>query len=136
MIVSVVEKPKFIMKASLKWAPVLGQYGLRIGCVPVERGKRRSNQIYVAKVKKVERRPLVAPIYPQGTRVAPGDHVPYKVGTAVYIARHSKKLFPQQQMWVCSGLSEFTAKGTAVVEFLDPIEQGLDKDALWIGWNM
>jgi 1-acyl-sn-glycerol-3-phosphate acyltransferase len=40
MIVSVVPRPKFIMKASLKWAPILGWYALRIGCVPVDRGKR------------------------------------------------------------------------------------------------
>ena len=40
MIVSETPRPKFIMKSSLRWAPVLGWYAKKIGCVPVERGKR------------------------------------------------------------------------------------------------
>ena len=40
LIVSETPRPKFIMKSSLRWAPVLGWYAKKIGCVPVERGKR------------------------------------------------------------------------------------------------
>ena len=40
MIVSVVPRPKFIMKKELLWAPILGWYARKIGCVPVDRGKR------------------------------------------------------------------------------------------------
>ena len=35
-----VPRGKFIMKAILQYAPILGQFGLRIGCIPVNRGKR------------------------------------------------------------------------------------------------
>ena len=42
MLVSVLPRPKFIMKKELKWAPILGWYAMRIGCVPVDRGKRGS----------------------------------------------------------------------------------------------
>ncbi len=31
---------KFVMKKILIYAPILGQYALRIGCIPVDRGKR------------------------------------------------------------------------------------------------
>lgn len=31
---------KFIMKRELMYAPIIGQYALKLGCVPVDRGKR------------------------------------------------------------------------------------------------
>ena len=40
LIFGAVPAGKFIMKRELMWTPVIGQYALRIGCVPVERGKR------------------------------------------------------------------------------------------------
>ena len=40
LIFGAVPRGKFIMKRELMFAPFLGQYGLRIGCVPVNRGKR------------------------------------------------------------------------------------------------
>ena len=40
LIVSALPRPKFIMKKELLWAPFLGWYATRIGCVPVDRGKR------------------------------------------------------------------------------------------------
>ena len=40
MIYRAVPRGKFIMKRELLYAPILGQYAWRIGCVPVNRGKR------------------------------------------------------------------------------------------------
>ena len=40
MLCSVLPRPKFIMKKQLIWAPIVGWYALRIGCVPVDRGRR------------------------------------------------------------------------------------------------
>ena len=40
LLVSVLHRPKFIMKAELRFAPILGWFALRIGCVPVKRGQR------------------------------------------------------------------------------------------------
>ena len=40
MIYNAMPRGKFIMKRILIFAPILGQYALRIGCVPVNRGKR------------------------------------------------------------------------------------------------
>ena len=132
MIVSVVDRPKFIMKASLKWAPILGQYAMRIGCVPVERGKRAEAIKYMMEEVKSGSTPagqLI--IYPQGTRVAPGDHVHYKIGTAVLYRETRQKCVPAATnvgvFWPRYGI--YRRKGTAVVEFLDPIEQGMEKEA-------
>ena len=128
LIASAVPHPKFIMKRELIYTPFLGQYALRIGCVPVNRGKRGAA---VAKMKAdvvagaAEPGQLV--IYPQGTRVAPGDKKPYKVGTGLLYAELSQPCHP-----VAANVGVFWPKrgilrkpGLAVVEFLPPIAPGL-----------
>ena len=76
-------RPKFIMKKELRWAPILGLYALRIGSTPVNRGDRsKAMKAMVEHAEKAdEARQLV--IYPQGTRVAPGARLAYKVGAGV-----------------------------------------------------
>ena len=121
-------RAKFIMKRELLYAPILGQYALRIGCVPVNRGKRAAA---IEKMKRDVRRGDAEPgqlvIYPQGTRVAPGDKRPYKVGSGVLYEQLGQACVP-----VATNVGHFWPKrgvlrrpGTAVVEFLDPIEPGM-----------
>jgi 1-acyl-sn-glycerol-3-phosphate acyltransferase len=95
MIVSVVPRPKFIMKSSLKWAPILGWYGMRIGCVPVDRGKRaEAIRQMMNGVKNGTQTPGQLIIYPQGTRVAPGVAKSYKIGTAILYRKPVRPAFP------------------------------------------
>ena len=131
MIVSVVKKPKFIMKSSLVWAPVLGQYALRIGCVPVNRGKRSEairKMLHEVQLGTSPAGQLI--IYPQGTRVAPGDEKPYKIGTGALYLETAQACVPAATnvglFWPRYGI--YRKPGLAVVEFLPKIEQGLDKD--------
>ena len=131
MIVSVVPKPKFIMKQSLKWAPILGWYALRIGCVPVDRGKRaEAIRRMVADVQGGAQEPGQLIIYPQGTRVAPGAQKGYKIGTAVlYDAMHQPCVPAATNVglfWPRTGI--YREPGLAVVEFLAPIDPGLEQD--------
>jgi 1-acyl-sn-glycerol-3-phosphate acyltransferase len=132
MIVSVVPRPKFIMKASLKWAPILGWYALRIGCVPVDRGKRaEAVRQMVEGVATGAQDPGQLIIYPQGTRVAPDARKPYKIGTAVLYAETGQTCIPAAtnvgHFWPRTGIRR--KPGLAVVEFLDPIGPGLDQEA-------
>ena len=131
LIVSVVPRPKFIMKSSLRWAPVLGQYAMRIGCMPVNRGKRTE----AIKKMLVNVKSGTAPagqliIYPQGTRVAPGEHKPFKIGTYVLYSETKQACVPAATnvglFWPKYGIMR--QKGLAVVEFLDPILLGLSQD--------
>ena len=131
MIVSVVPRPKFIMKASLKWAPILGWYALRIGCVPVDRGKRaEAVRQMVEGVATGAQDPGQLIIYPQGTRVAPDARKPYKIGTAVLYAETGQTCIPAAtnvgHFWPRTGIRR--KPGLAVVEFLDPIAPGLDQE--------
>ena len=128
LIYGAVPRGKFIMKRELMYAPFLGQYALRIGCVPVNRGKRGAA---IAKMKDDVEKGRAEPgqliIYPQGTRVAPDDKKPYKVGTGVLYDQLGQPCVP-----VSTNVGHFWPKrgflrkpGCAVIEFHDPIEPGL-----------
>lgn len=124
-----VPRAKFIMKKELIYAPLLGQYALRIGCVPVDRGRRGAA---IAKMKADVARGAAHPgqlvIYPQGTRVPPGENAPYKIGPALLYQQLEQPCVP-----VATNIGLFWPKrgilrkpGHAVVEFLPRIETGLD----------
>jgi 1-acyl-sn-glycerol-3-phosphate acyltransferase len=128
LIVSVVPRPKFIMKKELLWAPILGWYARRIGCVPVDRGKRGAAIArMVADVKAGTAQPGQLIIYPQGTRVAAGATKSYKVGTGVLYAETGQTCIPAATnvgvFWPRHGL--LRKPGLAVVEFLPPIAPGM-----------
>lgn len=132
MIVSVVPRPKFIMKASLKYAPILGWYGKRIGCVAVDRGKRaQAIQQMLAGVQSGTQEPGQLIIYPQGTRVAPGADRPYKIGTGILYQQTGQPCVPAATnvgvFWPRHGI--LRKPGLAVVAFLPVIEQGLETEA-------
>lgn len=133
LIVSAVPRPKFIMKAILKYAPILGWFGLKIGCVPVERGKRGAAiKKMVADVKAGKTLPGQLIIFPQGTRVAAGAHLPYKVGAAVLQSETGQPVVPTATnvgvFWPRHGI--YRKPGLAVLEFLPTIYpedvEGLD----------
>ena len=128
VIFAALPKPKFIMKRELIYTPVLGQYALRLGCIPVDRGKRGAA---VAKMKSDVAKGLAEPgqlvIYPQGTRVEPGASLPYKAGIGMLYQQLEQPCVP-----VATNIGLFWPKrsllrkpGLAVVEFLPRIEPGL-----------
>ena len=128
LIFGAVNRGKFIMKRELLITPIVGQYALKIGCIPVNRGKRGAA---IAKMKEdvakgqAEEGQLI--IYPQGTRVAPGVSKPYKVGTGVIYEALGQTCVPVAvncgYFWPRRGWLK--KPGTAVGAFLEPIEPGL-----------
>lgn len=130
LIFGAIPSGKFIMKRILMYAPVIGQYGLRIGCVPVNRGQRgKAIKKMVADVAKGRQHPGQLIIYPQGTRIAPGVKAPYKVGTGVLYEQLGQDCVPVAAnvgvFWPKRGI--YRKPGTAVVEFLPRIKAGLSK---------
>jgi len=126
-----IPRGKFIMKNILKYAPIIGQFGLRIGCIPVDRGKRGvAIKKMLADVKAGKADPGQLIIYPQGTRIAPGVDAPYKVGTAALYRELGQPVVPVAcnvgVFWPKRGI--YRKPGVAVVEFLEPIEVGLDTE--------
>nr|WP_120632514.1 lysophospholipid acyltransferase family protein [Ruegeria sp. EL01] len=131
MIFSAIPHGKFIMKRELLWTPIIGLYARRLGCIAVNRGKKGAA---VAKMVKDVAKEFTEPgqlvIYPQGTRVAPGAHKPYKVGTAVLYEGLGFPCVPVATnagvFWPRTGIMR--KPGLAIVDFLDPIEPGVQRD--------
>lgn len=124
LLCSALPRPKFIMKAELKWAPILGWYALRIGCVPVRRSERaKAMKKMVADVAAGRAEPGQLVVYPQGTRVPAGVRKPYKVGVAVLRSVTGQWVVPAATnvgvFWPRRGI--LRKPGLAVLEFLEPI---------------
>ena len=128
LLCSVLPRPKFIMKRELIWTPFLGQYALRIGCVPVDRGRRGAA---ISKMKEDVQKGAALPgqlvIYPQGTRVAPGVTMPYKMGTGLLYGQLGQTCVPAATnvgvFWPRHGI--LRKPGLAVMEFLPPVAPGM-----------
>ncbi len=123
---------KFIMKKELLWTPVIGIYAKRLGCVPVDRGKRgQAIDKMVRDVEAGRAEPGQLIIYSQGTRVAPGDRKPYKVGTGVLYEQLGQPCVPAATnvgvFWPRKGI--LRKPGVAVVEFLPEIAPGMERGA-------
>jgi 1-acyl-sn-glycerol-3-phosphate acyltransferase len=127
LLCSALPEPKFIMKKELIWAPFLGQYALRIGCIPVDRGKRGAA---IAAMKTAAARGAAHPgqlvIYPQGTRVAPGASLPYKIGAGLLYHHLGQTCVPVATnvgvFWPKGGI--LRKPGLAVIEFLPAVDAG------------
>lgn len=122
-----VPRGKFIMKRELIWAPIIGQYALRLGCVPVARGQRsKAIRKMKADIAAGRQGPGQLIIYPQGSRIEPGVDAPYKVGTAALYDQTGQSCVPVAcnvgLFWPRKGI--IRNPGVAVVEFLDPIAPG------------
>lgn len=130
MIFTALPTAKFIMKKEILRTPVIGQYAKLLDCVAVDRGKRGAAiQKMVSDVHAGRQEAGQLIIYSQGTRVAPGVKVEYKVGTGVLYEQLGQTCVPVATnvgvLWPRKGIMR--RPGVAVVEFLDPIEPGLER---------
>lgn len=127
-LLSVLDAARFIMKKELTWIPVIGWHAVRMGCIPVDRGKRgKAISKMMADVKSGQAKPGQLIIYPQGTRVPPGETLPYKMGTALLYSQLGQDCIPVATnvgvFWPRKGMAY--KPGVAVIEFLPAIKPGL-----------
>jgi 1-acyl-sn-glycerol-3-phosphate acyltransferase len=125
------DDPAFIYKRELMWIPVFGWYLVKSEMIPVDRHSRGgaiAGLIERARAELARGRQII--IFPEGTRTAPGAPPAYKSGLAnLYTATN----VPCLPVALNSGLFWPRRKflrypGTIVLEVLEPIAPGLDKD--------
>jgi 1-acyl-sn-glycerol-3-phosphate acyltransferase len=121
-----------VLKRELLFIPVVGWAMARAGNIAVARGDGASalrGLVKQAKAAIADGRSIV--IFPEGTRVAPGDQKPYQVGTAALYRQLGVPVVP---MALNSGLFWGRRKwvkrpGVLTLEILPPIAPGLSRDA-------
>jgi 1-acyl-sn-glycerol-3-phosphate acyltransferase len=123
--------PTFIMKRELQWIPIFGWFTIKGRMVSIDRGagvQALKNMTERARVELSRGRQLI--IFPEGTR-RPVDAEPhYKYGVAHLYAEEGVPVLP---VALNSGLfwprrTFLRHPGTVVLDILDPIPPGKDKD--------
>jgi 1-acyl-sn-glycerol-3-phosphate acyltransferase len=129
------DDPLFILKRELLLIPVFGWLLIKGRMVPVDRGAGSQALVAMTERARIELscgRQLI--IFPEGTRRPAGAEPRYKYGVAhLYVAEgvpclpvalNSGVFWPRRR-------SLRLRPGTVVVEILDPIPPGLDKDVFF-----
>jgi 1-acyl-sn-glycerol-3-phosphate acyltransferase len=122
--------PTFILKRELQWIPLFGWLTRKGRMIPVDRGAGSQALAEMAKRARDEilrGRQLI--IFPEGTRRPPGAEPRYKFGVAQLYAEIGVPCLPialnSGMFWRRRAFLRYP--GTVVVEILDPIPPGLDK---------
>jgi 1-acyl-sn-glycerol-3-phosphate acyltransferase len=127
--------PAIVLKRELLLLPFYGWYAARAGSIPIDR-KARAGALrrMLARARPIATagRPIV--IFPEGTRVAPGERRPYHPGVAALYQALGLPLIPAA---VNSGLywgrrSFAKRPGRIILEFLQPIPPGRSRRRLMV----
>jgi 1-acyl-sn-glycerol-3-phosphate acyltransferase len=129
------DNPVFILKRELEWIPFFGWLLIKGRMVPVNRGAGSQALVEMTERARIELarvRQLI--IFPEGTRRPAGAEPRYKYGVAhlyaaagvpcLPVALNSGVFWPRRRALMLR-------PGTVVVEILDPIMPGLDKDVFF-----
>jgi 1-acyl-sn-glycerol-3-phosphate acyltransferase len=127
----ILDDPAIILKKELAYLPFFGWYAMKLKNISVDRAagaKALRSMLKQARERAEAGRQVV--IFPQGTRLDPGQADTYKPGV---IGLYSAMKVPCVPVALNSGLHwpghGFVRKpGTIVVEFLEPIAPGLGKE--------
>jgi 1-acyl-sn-glycerol-3-phosphate acyltransferase len=125
--------PVFVFKRELVWIPIFGWYVAKARMIPVQRGARA---IALASVTKRAQEEIRADggrqvlMFPEGTRRAVDAEPAYKYGVVhvyeqlgvpcVPVALNAGVYWPRRSLSI--------RPGKIIMEFLEPIPPGLDKD--------
>jgi 1-acyl-sn-glycerol-3-phosphate acyltransferase len=133
-LLSLFKHPVFILKRELTWIPLFGWFTIKGKMIAVDRGA--GSQALAAMTKRareVIRAGRQLFIFPEGTRRPAGAEPRYKFGVAhlydvigvpcVPVALNSGLFWPRRSL--------IRLPGTIVVEFLEPIPPGLDKQTFF-----
>jgi 1-acyl-sn-glycerol-3-phosphate acyltransferase len=127
---AIFDRPVYVFKSELRWIPFFGWALLRLGCVPVKRGRGKlalDDMVAGTQIALAENKQVV--IFPEGTRTMVGQPPKYKTGISylyeqlgvacVPVALNSGLLWPRR--------SFLRPPGRIVVEILPAILPGMPR---------
>ncbi len=123
--------PGIVLKRELLRIPIFGWYCRKADLIPVDRSRgRRSVESLVNGARRMRDQGRKIVIFPQGTRLAPDQWRPYKVGVfAIYQATGLPCVPVALNSGCFWGRKQFLkTPGTITVQALEPIPPGLDQD--------
>ncbi|MBV8061425.1 MAG: 1-acyl-sn-glycerol-3-phosphate acyltransferase [Alphaproteobacteria bacterium] len=125
--------PAIVLKWELQLIPFWGWFMYRAGMIAINRkGRTRALSAMIKKARQALAQGRKIVIFPQGTRIAPGEKAPYKSGVAalygaldvpIVPVAHNAGCFTTRGGWIKKG-------GTITLEFLPPIPAGLKRDEM------
>lgn len=122
----------YIFKKELLWVPFAGLYGLKTGCVPIDRkgGGTALRKMLKAAIERFQNGQNMV-IFPEGTRTPPNQEntKPYSPGIALIYESCQVPVVPVAlntgYVWPKNSFMRYP--GTVTVRILKPIEPGLPK---------
>lgn len=127
-----IDDPAIALKQELVTIPIFGQCLRHAGMIEIARGQgSKALRSLIGGARKAIARGSPVVIFPEGTRTPPGEKRPYHPGVAALYKQLSLPVVP---VALNSGLfwgrrSFVKRAGTISVEFLEPIQPGLDRKA-------
>ena len=124
--------PAIVLKQELTRIPLFGRYLLHAGMIRIDRrGGAAALRSLVEDARAALARGSSVVVFPEGTRAPPGGRNPYHPGIAALYRQLGCEVVP---VALNSGLfwgrrSFIKRPGRIVIEFLPPIEPGLDRKA-------
>ena len=131
---ALLKDPTYILKRELMWIPLFGWHMWKAGLIPIDRAAGLAALARMtARARKALAQDRQIVIFPEGTRRAPGAPPSYKPGVVYLYGRAGVPCVPialnSGCYWPRRSLLRYP--GTVVVEILDPIPPGLDRDAFF-----
>ena len=120
------------LKQELVRLPLFGRYLRRSGMIGIDRaGGAAALRSLVEGARAAFARGASVIIFPEGHRIPPGQHRPYQPGIAALYTQLKRPVVPvAHNSGLFWGRRSFVKRpGRIVVEFLEPIQPGLDRKA-------
>jgi 1-acyl-sn-glycerol-3-phosphate acyltransferase len=122
--------PVYVLKRELMPVPFLGWYLRKAGNVPIDRSAgSRALRIMKRAVDQALAEDATVIIFPEGTRTAPGQRVPYQPGIAALYQHTDAPVVPAALnsglFWGRRGLPK--RSGVITIEILPPMPRGLKR---------
>ncbi|HEX8642610.1 MAG TPA: lysophospholipid acyltransferase family protein [Allosphingosinicella sp.] len=132
-VVVLLDRPAVIMKRQLADIPLFGRVTKMYGIIPIDReggATALRRMMRAAEEAIAEGRPIV--IFPEGTRVAPGERPPLQPGFAGLYRALKLPVVPlaldSGRLWPRRGFAK--RPGTVTMRFGEPIAPGLKRDEI------